>query len=390
MKATSAQSARLRHLQGVWEAHAQEDPLWAIISIPEKKGGKWSLEEFMRTGTLEIDRLMKTLIFHEIGVSQACALDFGCGVGRLSQALCQHFNDVVGVDISPTMIRTAQELNVYPTKCQYLLNVEENLSLFEDQTFTFIYSNVVLQHMDPEIARTYLREFARILRPGGLLIFQLPSSYHEEEGLPANAWRASLKCEADTLSWISASRQTLAVRVTNISNAIWRSTGQRLLMLGNHWLDRNGAMLRLDDGRVLVPESLAPDQTAQLELELETPPQAGDYLLELDLVQEGVAWFKDKGSASLLVPVQILPARETPKTNTHNIATVNEHFVSPEELTPIPSVFEGFSMHFVPRCEVIQLLYDQDCSLEFIESSDSGGPGFRSYLYFARKSAGRG
>ena len=36
------------------------------------------------------------------------ALDFGCGIGRLSQALAEHFDQVYGVDISPKMIELAR------------------------------------------------------------------------------------------------------------------------------------------------------------------------------------------------------------------------------------------------------------------------------------------
>ena len=33
-------------LQSTWEDLAKQDPLWAILSVPAKKGGKWNLEEF--------------------------------------------------------------------------------------------------------------------------------------------------------------------------------------------------------------------------------------------------------------------------------------------------------------------------------------------------------
>ena len=40
----------------------------------------------------------------------------------------------------------------------------------------FIYSRIVLQHVNSRYAvRSYLSEFARVLAPGGLLVFQLPS-----------------------------------------------------------------------------------------------------------------------------------------------------------------------------------------------------------------------
>ncbi|MGB2888943.1 MAG: class I SAM-dependent methyltransferase, partial [Candidatus Acidiferrales bacterium] len=41
--------------------------------------------------------------------------------------------------------------------------------------FDFIYSSFTLQHMAPRYAKGYLREFMRVLAPGGVLVFNLPS-----------------------------------------------------------------------------------------------------------------------------------------------------------------------------------------------------------------------
>ena len=38
----------------LWDAHAQSDPLWAVLSFPEKKGRRWRLQEFMKNGEREI------------------------------------------------------------------------------------------------------------------------------------------------------------------------------------------------------------------------------------------------------------------------------------------------------------------------------------------------
>lgn len=134
--AGSAESTAVERLQQVWESHAKEDLLWAIISTPWKRGGKWDLDEFLKTGRDEIAALAHTLDTHEIPFDRAAALDFGCGVGRLSQALAGHFASVCGVHISPTMIETAQKLNRHGDRCSYFLNAHEHLHLFADGQFS--------------------------------------------------------------------------------------------------------------------------------------------------------------------------------------------------------------------------------------------------------------
>src|SRR5579862_7667567 len=88
------------HLRGIvtnlaryksdWEGLAERDALWAILTDESKAGGKWDLAEFMATGEAEIHAVMNHLA--AIGHTpdrNAAALDFGCGVGRLTQALAR-------------------------------------------------------------------------------------------------------------------------------------------------------------------------------------------------------------------------------------------------------------------------------------------------------------
>lgn len=165
----------LKKLQGNWNAFAQRDAFWAILTDPAKKGNKWRADEFFETGVSEINEIMKYIELIGISMPYRKALDFGCGVGRLTQALPQYFDQVCGVDISPSMIKLAEKYNRYSSKCKYYLNEADNLRLFDDNSFDFIYTNIVLQHIEPSYSKNYIKDFLRVLAPHGLLIFQLPS-----------------------------------------------------------------------------------------------------------------------------------------------------------------------------------------------------------------------
>jgi SAM-dependent methyltransferase len=97
------------------------------------------------------------------------ALDFGCGVGRLTQPLSSRFSSCVGIDISQQMIEKAEAMNANG-RCRYIVSADQHLP-FADASVSFIYSNIVLQHMPAELAKGYLREFVRILANGGILVF---------------------------------------------------------------------------------------------------------------------------------------------------------------------------------------------------------------------------
>jgi SAM-dependent methyltransferase len=57
-----------------------------------------------------------------------------------------------------------------------VLNTADDLRPFESGSFDLVYSRYVLQHLPGRaMVRSYLAEFIRVLRPGGLLVFQLPN-----------------------------------------------------------------------------------------------------------------------------------------------------------------------------------------------------------------------
>jgi ubiquinone/menaquinone biosynthesis C-methylase UbiE len=161
---------RVRHQ---WTTLGERDPLWAILSETDKKGGGWDQAAFFQTGVDEIGQVLRTAR-SLAPVRYGSAVDFGCGVGRLSQALSMHFQRVVGVDIAESMIRSAVLLNRLPDRCEYIHNVAADLSVLPGNSADLIYSSITLQHVVPALARCYIREFFRVARPGALVIFQLP------------------------------------------------------------------------------------------------------------------------------------------------------------------------------------------------------------------------
>ena len=67
-----------------WEDLAELDPLWSILTCPEARFNQWDKDEFFRTGEEEIQSLIKNVDRLGLPLSRSQALDFGCGVGRLS------------------------------------------------------------------------------------------------------------------------------------------------------------------------------------------------------------------------------------------------------------------------------------------------------------------
>lgn len=172
----------LKHVQKTYEHYGKVDPLYAVLSRKHGKDNKWDSSEFFATGREEIDEALQYLEGIRIDVDKGRALDFGCGVGRLTQALATEFKEVVGVDISNSMVDCARSYNRHGKCCRYVVNTSDDLELFGDESFDFIYTNRTLQHSPPEATTRYIAEFFRILRPGGVALFQVPSGKRHDPG----------------------------------------------------------------------------------------------------------------------------------------------------------------------------------------------------------------
>jgi SAM-dependent methyltransferase len=167
---------KLERLSRDWDELAEEDALWAVLADPGQRG-RWQVDDFFATGKREIDSIL--VACSRLGRPRRFerALDFGCGVGRLTRALARHFRECVGVDISAEMVRKALELNAGCENCAFLLNVDPNLSQFESGSFDLVYSSKVLQHLpNKRLVRAYVSELVRLVKPGGLAVFQLWTS----------------------------------------------------------------------------------------------------------------------------------------------------------------------------------------------------------------------
>ncbi|HWW76982.1 MAG TPA: hypothetical protein VNZ44_16395, partial [Pyrinomonadaceae bacterium] len=122
-------------------------------------------------------------------------------------------------------------------------------------------------------------------------------------------FRAELRAVEIPARVPAKSRVTIRVAVRNAGGAVWLARERGLspfqLTAGNHWLDASGKVVTGDDGRGALPRDLPPGAEAETTFTVNAPRLPGDYLLELDMLQEGVSWFALKGSKTLRVPVKV-------------------------------------------------------------------------------------
>lgn len=381
-----------RDLQQHWNAFGATDPMWAILTDPSKKGGKWDAEEFFRSGEFDIQRVVEYAKYLSLAVSPHTALDFGCGLGRLSQALCRHFETVHGVDVAASMIEQARRLNRNGSRCTYHLNETNDLRLFDDGTFDFVYSLIVLQHMRPDYAKRYLREFLRVLRPGGIALVQLPSHRAAADpdarsesaaSLPNAACRARLEIDAPVLAAVAGTAARFDVRVMNASTvawpASWAAPSAGALLLGGRWLDAKGDRAVGRDARWPIPKSLAPGEEIVLPIAPSAPATPSTYLLELDMIQDGVGWFRERGSEALRRQVRVSSER---RLLTRWFARAPKSSIAPIPEVPFQPTME---MYGIPTNVVVALVESNGGKIVDIRQVQYADPSWIDFRYCFRK-----
>jgi SAM-dependent methyltransferase len=301
-------------LAALRDQRGEVDRLKAILAFPSIRGSHWDLKELFESGRREVLWALKHVRSFGLTIDRSSALDFGCGVGRLTQALCDHFQRCVGIDVDPTIVEHARRLNRFGGRCSYLANDRSDLGVFPAASFSFIDSNIAP-------SREVIREFVRILKPGGIALFRVPAELlpHEQDtvAMPRHRplsdadFRASIRSRRPLLRVHQGEKAVVEVKVKNTGASTWPApaeSGGSEVRLGNHWLDAEGAMLVPDDARAGLFKAVPPGGTVGLQLEVNAPRAAGNYRLELDLVREGIGWFSERGSGTVVLDVEVTEA----------------------------------------------------------------------------------
>ena len=127
---------------------------------------------------------------------------------------------------------------------------------------------------------------------------------------PDYDYRAEVTARDAPRSMRAGERAELRFRVRNAGGFEWPARGDGKGMyqvnLGDRWLDPATNRVVNDlDGRTTLAADLPPGGEAELTLPVRAPAAPGDYVLEIDMIHEGVTFFREKGSTPLRLNVRV-------------------------------------------------------------------------------------
>jgi SAM-dependent methyltransferase len=150
---------------------------------------EWLADDYFSAGSQETADFMHRARILGYPRQRREALDFGCGLGRVTRALGDYFSEVVGVDIAPETVARARALNADYANCHFLLFDQPELEPFEDDRFDMVYSVLeVRQDSDGSLLIELARELLRVLCPSGLLLLRIADRLAFRSAPESESW----------------------------------------------------------------------------------------------------------------------------------------------------------------------------------------------------------
>jgi SAM-dependent methyltransferase len=167
----------ITNTDAVWEWYGKNQPYFGVLVDPKYRNeqlDEQAKNDFFSTGKAHIDFVLQTIKEHfDTKFTIERALDFGCGVGRLSIPLSTACKQVTGIDASLSMLqeatKNAKEMGA--ENIEFLL-ADDNLSKLGSERFDLINSFIVFQHIPIDRGYHLLRRLLSFLNEGGIGVLQ--------------------------------------------------------------------------------------------------------------------------------------------------------------------------------------------------------------------------
>jgi SAM-dependent methyltransferase len=227
-----------------WEEWGRRDPYFGVITDPKFRRSNinnHSKQEFFDSGQSHVNYVLTTIQkYIDAAFVPRTILDFGCGVGRLLLPFATVANDVLGLDVSLSMLREARRnCDARGLRNVRLLPSDDELSTLTE-SFDLIHSCIVLQHIPIERGRAIFAKLLRHVRAGGVCAIQLTYSkalFAASHGVAPPAPAAVARCMAE-----GDSDPEIQMNPYNITEILWLMQDRGVTRFHTEFTDHGGEL----------------------------------------------------------------------------------------------------------------------------------------------------
>lgn len=153
-----------------------------VAELAQKMGKNWSQSQYYDMAEKYMDEQWENQIWSMINDCDfSCVVDLAAGHGRNSEKLKELSKKIIIVDVDEQNIEYCRHRFAGNDKFSFLRNDGVSLKEIEDNSVSLIYCYDSMVHFDSDVIRLYLRDFYRVLKPGGLGFCHY-SNYTERPG----------------------------------------------------------------------------------------------------------------------------------------------------------------------------------------------------------------
>ncbi len=161
-----------------WEKVGKSEPYWGVLTFEKYKRKNLtftSRQEFFRSGEEYVKHLFEIISLHfDKDFHPSLGIDFGCGVGRITIPLSKRCKEVIGIDVSMSMIEEAKRNCVFFNATN--VRFGNDLSKIK-QKADFVVTALVLQHVESEKGLQLFGSLIDLLNPTGIACIEVPFSF---------------------------------------------------------------------------------------------------------------------------------------------------------------------------------------------------------------------
>lgn len=173
-----------------WQRWGETEPYFGVLAADRFRRSSFARnrQEFWHLGEVQVEERLRAAEQHFGLRPSGRALDFGCGVGRLSLALARRFDQVTALDIAPAMLAEA-ERNAREAGLRNLrFALSDDALLAAEGRFDFVMSCIVFQHIPVPRGMKILRALLDRVAQGGIVALDLCVDRRDTPGQALRYW----------------------------------------------------------------------------------------------------------------------------------------------------------------------------------------------------------